>query len=471
LNKSEFVEFANQSITPKSGLRYITADDVRNWKNKGLFKHAPEYYRGDFQIVLALLQLEREVQSRSSTKPQHIQPVQTDVSWARDLEETFRKGITQVVTCVASSFNEEQRIIQALKDTGLISSAGHVAVNFYPFSSQPIKIPSTGVEVNEGNMLVFEADGSKGNNPNPVVTPIGRRCFTEDDTFFKNICNSDAVWGHELLPGIEHLVPPEIAEQMRNAALQKRKQFVKPVYTFPVFVPIMKISGMPATMVDSVYITPGGQRIPPLPTVMSLISPRLYQAFLNTNGNSVQEIVNFVSDYNILLRFKFPTDDPQGDFHIEQQRMRKVLVNANEGSLSFKEIRQLSPFHEESLVEADFIKALCLVHDYADYISEIQRAFGPQEQTSRFIPVRRYYSWFDYMWTEILEDITGGLIPLLCRGRGKVLTLPLEDKRGRRREYCIDCEPSRGKEAGESGHQSQGSSSYQIAVSPGMPHF
>lgn len=446
MNESEFVEFANRSTPSESGLRHITVDDIRHWTKKGLFRYAPEYYRDDFRIVLALLQLEREGQSRSSTRPQHIQPAQTDVSRARDLEAMFQKGITQVVTCVASSFTEEQRIIQGLKDAGFISSAGHVAVNFYPFSSKPIQIPSTGVEVNEGNMLVFEADGSTGNNPNPVVTPIGTRGFTEDDAFFKSICNSDSVWGRELLPGIEHLVPPEIAEQIRNAALQKKKQFVKPVYTFPVFVPIMKISGIPATMVDSVYVTPGGQRIPPLPTIMSLISPRLYESFLNTNGNSMQEIVNFVSDYNLILRFRFPTDDPQRDFYVEQQRMREVLAEAHKGHLSFNDVRQLSPSHEYALVEADFIKALCLVPDYADYISEIQRAFGPQEQTSRFIPVRRYYSWLDYMWAEILKDITGGLIPPLCKGCGKVLTPSLEDKRGRRKEYCIDCESTRGKE-------------------------
>jgi hypothetical protein len=446
LNADELVNSVNQSIAPETGLRHITADNVRNWTKKGFFKSAPIYYHYDIQTALALLQLEREVQSRSSTSPQHIKPVQTDVSRARDLEAIFQKGVIQVVTCVSSSFAEEQRIIQALKDTGLVSSAGHVAVNFSPFSSEPIQIPSTGVEANEGGMLVFEADGAAGNNPNPVITPIGTREFTEDDTFFKNICNSKSVWDHELLPGIEYMVPPEIAERMRSTALQKREQFVKPVYTIPVFVPIMKISGIPATMVDSVYITPGGQRIPPLPTIVSLISPRLYQAFLNTNGNSMQAIVNFAADYNVILRFRFPTGDPQKDFYVEQQRMREVLAEAREGSLFFNDVRQLSPSHEESLAEADFLKALCLVPDYADYISEIQRAFGPQEQTSRFIPVRRYYSWLDYMWAEILEDITGGLIPPLCKGCGKALTLSPKDKRGRRREYCIDCEPARGKE-------------------------
>ena len=446
MNANEFVDFVNQRIAPKSGLRHITVADVRNWADKGLFKSTPNYHHYDIQTALALLQLEREGQLRSSTRPQHIQPAQTDVSRARDLEAMFQKGITQVVTCVASSFTEEQRIIQALKDTGLISSAGHVAVNFYPFSSNPIEIPGTGVEANDGNMLVFEADGTTGNNQNPVVTPIGARGFTEDDVFFKNICNSDSVWSHELLPGIEHLVPPEIAEQMRSAAIEKMNQFANPVYTFPVFVPIMKISGISATMVDSVYITPDGQRIPPLPTIMSLISPRLYQAFLNTNSNSMQEIVNFVSDYSLILRFRFPTDDPQKDFHVQQQRMRRVLAEAREGFLSFNDVRQLSPSHEDTLVEADFIKALCLVPDYADYISEVQRAYGPEEQTSNLIPVRRYYSWLDYMWAEILEDSKGGLIPPLCRGCGKVLTPSREEKRGRRREYCMDCEPTRGKE-------------------------
>jgi hypothetical protein len=446
LNESEFVNFVNQSIAPESGLRHITVDDIRDWTNKRLLRYAPKYYHGDFEIALALLQQEREIQIRCDKSSSPVQSAQASKTRAIDIEAMFQKGITQVVTCVASSFTEEQRIIQALKDTGLISSAGHVAVNFYPFSSKPIQIPSIGVEANEGNMLIFAADGSTENSPNPVVTPIGIREFTEDDAFFKNICNFDSVWGEELLPGIEHLIPPEIAEQMRSAALQKMKQFVKPVYTFPVFVPIMKISGMPATMVDSVYVTPGGRRIPPSPTIMSLISPRLYQAFLNTNGNSMQEIVNFVSDYNLVLRFRFPTDDPQRDFYVQQQRMREVLTEAHEKSLSFNDMRQISPSHEESLVEADFIKALCLVPDYADYISEIQRVFGPQEQASRFIPVRRYYSWFDYMWAEILEDISVGFIPPLCKGCGKVLTLPPEDKRGRRREYCIDCEPTRGKE-------------------------
>ena len=208
MNESEFVEFANRSTPSESGLRHITVDDIRHWTKKGLFKYAPEYYRDDFRIVLALLQQEREVEIRCNKRSPPVQSAQTNQTQAVDLEEVFRKGVIQVVTCVSSSFAEEQRIIQALKDAGLISSAGHVAVNFYPFSSNPIQIPGTGVEANEGNMLVFEADGAAGNSPNPVVIPIGIRGFTEDDAFFKNICNSDSVWGGELLPGIEHLVPP-----------------------------------------------------------------------------------------------------------------------------------------------------------------------------------------------------------------------------------------------------------------------
>jgi hypothetical protein len=159
LNAEEFVNFVNQSIAPEASLRRITIADVHNWTNKGLFKSAPNSYRYDIQTALALLQLEREGQAKSIAEPQYVQPRQANLSRTRDLEATLRKGIAQVVTCVSSYFSEEQRIIKALKDTGLISSAGHVVVNFYPFSSKPIKIPSDGVEANEGNALVFETDG------------------------------------------------------------------------------------------------------------------------------------------------------------------------------------------------------------------------------------------------------------------------------------------------------------------------
>ncbi len=442
MKPEEFVNFLNQSIAPESGLRHITVEDLHRWHEIGFFVRHPEYCRFDFQTVFALLKNEAYFKQRLSS--QLAQPAQIPETEA--LEGAFQRGFTQVISCVGSSLIEEQLIIQGLKDTGLIASAGLVAVNFYPFSRKPIQIPSSGVEADQGNALVFEADGAAGNIPDPVVTPIGTRRFTEDDASFNNICNSISLWGHELLPGIEHMFPPKIAEQMRSTALQKKRQFVKPVYTFPLFVPIMKASGIPATIVDSVYITPGGQRIPPLPTITSLVSPRLYQVFLNTNGNSMQEIVKFVSDYNLILRVKFPTDDPQRDFCVEQQRMREVLAEAHKGHLSFEDVRRSSASHEDALVEADFIKALLMVPDYADYISEIQRASGPHEHPLRFLPVRRYYSWIDYMWAEVLADIGQGFIPILCKGCGKVLTLSLEDKPGRRREYCMDCEPKRGKE-------------------------
>ena len=242
----EFVNFVNQSITSKSTLRHIAVEDIRSWTNKELFRHAPEYYHDDFKIVLALLQVEREAQLRYSSTSPLEQKFPVYKTRSPDLKEVSQKGVVQVVTCVSSNFSEEQRIVQALKDTGLIASAGRVAVNFYPFSSKPVQIPSDGVEAREGNMLILEADGSEGINPNSVITQIGTREFTKDDAFFKNICNLGSLWGHELLPGIEHLVSPEIAEQMRSAALLKRKQFAKSVYTFPVFMPIMKIGGIPA---------------------------------------------------------------------------------------------------------------------------------------------------------------------------------------------------------------------------------
>ena len=208
----------------------------------------------------------------------------------------------------------------------------------------------------------------------------------------------------------------------------------------------MTLKGVPATMVELTYIAPKRQRIPP-PRNLPLLPSRLYPAFLNTNGSSMHEIVSFMTTYDISLRFRFSsTGDPQKDFLPEQQKMRQLLVEARSGNLHSEDIERLSPLHEDALVEQDFMEALFSAPDYADRISEVRRACRPEEQKSKFLPVRRYYSWLDYMWAEILEDISGGFIPPLCKGCGKVLTLPLEDKPGRRREYCIDCEPARGKE-------------------------
>ncbi len=126
--------------------------------------------------------------------------------------------------------------------------------------------------------------------------------------------------------------------------------------------------------------------------------------------------------------------------------MRELLAEARNGNLRPEDIQRLSLPHEDALVEQDFIEALLLAPDYADYISELRRACSREEQKFKFLPVRRYYSWFDHMWTEVLEDIQQGLVPPLCKGCGKILSPAPEHKRGRKREYCPDCERARGKE-------------------------
>jgi len=292
------------------------------------------------------------------------------------------------------------------------------------------------------------------------MTPLGRREFTADDTLIKTLWSLDSERKPELLSETEREITPRTAKRVnfswppeKSGALastdsKSEKQFSRSLFTFPIFVPTMAIRDVPPTMVELVYITPNGHRIPPLPGHETSLPSRLYPAFLNTDGSSIQEIVNFMTNYGLTLRFKFsPTDDPQRIFCAEQQKMRQVLAEARNGNLRFEDIQRLSPLREDALVEQDFIEALLLVPNYADYISEVRRTYGTQEQKSKFVHVRRYYSWLDYLWAEILEDIGRGLVPPMCKGGcGRVLPSALEYKRGRKREYCMDCEPSRGKE-------------------------
>jgi len=123
MKAKEFVNFVNQSIAPESGLCHITAEDLHRWHEIGFFVHHPEYYRFDLQTVLALLKNEAYLRQQLSSRL--AQPAQAPETGA--LEGAFQRGITQVVSCVGSGLIEEQLIIQGLKDTNLIGSAGQIA--------------------------------------------------------------------------------------------------------------------------------------------------------------------------------------------------------------------------------------------------------------------------------------------------------------------------------------------------------
>ena len=453
MKAEEFVNLVNEGIAPESGLRPITVKDLRCWTEMGFFKYSPqchqEYYRSDLEKVIALLRFEAGVIRRTRSSP--AQPARVQKTEARG--DVLQRGVVQVICCSVSNLIEEQLIIQGLKDTNLIGSAGQIAVNFHPFSRGAVDIPSIGAQAKEGDLLIIECDDSGGLELEPVVTPLGKREFTADDTWIRTLSGLNPERKPELLLEIQLEIPPKTAKRIKfpwppekSEALTSKdsmsqKQFPRSLFTFPIFVPVVAINGVPATTVESVYVTPNGRRTPPLCDAAFLLS-RLYPAFLNTDGDSLQEIVTFMANYGLTLRFRSsPASDPTGYFRAEQQKMREVLTEAYNGKLRFADIQGLSPAHEDALVEQDFIEALLATPDYADYISERRRAYGAQEQKSRFLQVRRYYSWLDYMWAEILEDIGQGLIPRLCKGGcGKILSPSAEHQRGRKKEYCPDCE-------------------------------
>ena len=117
LKAEEFVNLVNQSITPESGLRHITVEDLRRWTEMGLFHRYPEYCRAELQTAIALLRLEAEAIQRARSSL--AQPTQVQKTEARG--ELLQRGVVQVVCCVASNLIEEQLIIQWLKDTNLVA--------------------------------------------------------------------------------------------------------------------------------------------------------------------------------------------------------------------------------------------------------------------------------------------------------------------------------------------------------------
>ncbi len=149
--------------------------------------------------MLALLK--NEAYLRRQISLQLAQPTQAPETGA--IEGAFQRGITQVISCVGSSLIEEQLIIQGLKDTDLIASAGQVAVNFSPFSRKPVDISSGVAQAKEGDLLIVEFDDPGGLEVGPLVTPLGKREFTTDDTALKRLWSVDSERKPELLSEIE----------------------------------------------------------------------------------------------------------------------------------------------------------------------------------------------------------------------------------------------------------------------------
>ncbi len=175
MKAEEFVNLVNQSIAPESRLRPITVEDLRFWTEMGFFKYSPqyhqEYYRSDLEKVIALLRFEAGVIRRTRSSP--AQPARVQKTEARG--DVLQRGVVQVVCCSVSNLIEEQLIIQGLKDTNLIGSAGQIAVNFHPFSREQIELPTTGAEARGGDALILEVDDSGELKWGPLMTPLGKR--------------------------------------------------------------------------------------------------------------------------------------------------------------------------------------------------------------------------------------------------------------------------------------------------------
>jgi len=420
LKAEEFIVFVNSSIPSDSGLRHVTREDLRRWTEMGFFKHAPEYYAEDRLTAIGLLRYERDWLS----KPRDM-PARCGKHRSQPSAGILQKGCAQVISCVGA-YPENELIVSALKETNLISSAGIISVNCGFVSKKPVKPPEEGPRAAStgGELFVLQVEfGSSDMKVKSAVTPLGVKQFSEDDTLFRSLSNLNPdnkpvcifETEGEIRSGeaINLPFPPE-ASGAEVKPMEPDERFSKSYFSTPFLILFVTIRGVRAAMVELTHVTHDRQRVPSL-TGANVFPSRLYPLFLDVDADSMQSIVDFIATYGIDLQFRSASGNPQEDFRDEQRRMREILEKARERKLCDQDIERASTPHEGVMVEQSFLSSLVNDPHNADIVSATYE--GGQYQ-GQFVPVRRFYSWLDFMWGELLADAVEKVLPRICCGCG-----------------------------------------------------
>jgi hypothetical protein len=222
--------------------------------------------------------------------------------------------------------------------------------------------------------------------------------------------------------------------------------------------PVLFTKDVAPTLVQLTYVL-GGQRQPSIGPGAPVPSP-LYQAFLNVNTDSAQEIMDFMNTYKV-YPFVMHLDPQQLINYIshieksiklilgategklrelcadEQQKMRGILVAATQGKLEQMVLPPAFPLCEEATAKWN---SICGYFDQKlvettlpDETRFVLLDFGKDETPSGRVRIRRFYGWFDYMWAELLDDIWRENAALICEKCGRVIS---RGKHGRPKRFC-----------------------------------
>ena len=319
-------DFANYCRIHLPGLRPVSAAEIREWTKLGLLQGAPPYYRSHLRTVMGLLQ----VKAPPKLEPQNA---------GKYSVPSFR-GLRQVVSCIGFSPQEMQPVVSRLKETGYVSFAGWVGVNYAPISRQPLEKPgaewlSITVKVECG------APAPKG-----VLTPWGYRSLVpKGDSSYITLVSSPGERAIRVMPEQWWVSPPG------NRPLE-RVDYAEYVAT-PIVVPLLKVDGVGRGLVYLSYVTADGRRIPAL---AEKPPEKAYRVILNTETNNPREVASVLSRYEIYLRSESKDIGVVEAFHSIREELRRLV------EMPRNKLINLAPSGEAGFVNLSLISQLSLIH-------------------------------------------------------------------------------------------------------------
>lgn len=386
MNQKDFVAYVNGHLPPT--FEKVTDEHLKRWEGFGVLRAQPEYYPQDFHTVMGLMKMEQE--SPKEAVKQGSEPQKPTLPYPTS--GTIYQVLSFLSEGASQAAMKEKAIIRlALLHSGLISTLGFVSINFSPFSGTTL---DSVLKVPAYKSRFEQASASK-----------------------------------ELL------------------IIREANQFVesgtdKEILT--ALAPVLFIQGVKPTVVYSTFIVGGKGRLLGPGQYVPLSRP-LYEEFLDSSMESLDDITSFMATHTMIGNFGLPdNNDSVGFVKTIQENMRRVLIRAAKGNLSVADLSPLSPFHEDDIIEANRLGEMGGIDIFtADGkpVSEGEIKVWPAYKWESHewvdydrskLHVRRYYNWLDFMWAELTDAVTGGSQTPVCLKCGKLLS----QTRGRRKTYC-----------------------------------
>jgi len=405
MNQKEFLEYLSQHLPPALGK--VTPEHLKGWEDFGVLRPHPEYYSQDIHVVMGLMKMEQE--SQKSALSQGIELQKPTLS--HSVSGTIYQVLSFLGEVTSEAEMKERAIVRlALVHSGLISAPGFIHINFSPLSGHTLD-----------SLLAMPDYKSR---------------------FEKASVSKELL----VIQEVSQFVESETEREIMTA-----------------LAPVLFIQGVKPTVVYSTFIFGGRGRLLGPDQYVPLSRP-LYEEFLDSNMQSLDDITNFMATHLMFGSLGVAHDKDAVDFiKTTQEKIRQLLMKATKGNLWVADLSPLSPFHEDGIVEANRLGKMGGMDIFTGEgkpvsVGEIKMVPAYKWESREWVPydnsklhVRRYYNWLDFMWAELIDAITSSSQTPVCLRCGKLLPQP---NTGRRKVHCGP-ENSQCYRARKAGHTKQ----------------